>query len=230
MAWRTCAGAASGARPPRTKRTSCACCRPRCWQAAMASRGRRWGVVQAEYGGETAFLFEPDGSLLAIVRNRAAALPARVCRAGAPYRAWTGTRAGPQHRRPAARPLGPQACWSAAGRPSRSNRAVTTLYWLVDDGLHEAAELPSAGDNSYPGFVELGLTRALAVLLLEPCRRRRRRIRHGRPGCAAPPVGDPSGRAQPARVNGEPRPWARASGRRLGTTVECAIRTSARYL
>ena len=60
----------------------------------LASRdGFAWtevGVVQAEYGGETAFLFEPDGSLLAIVRNRAAELPARVCRAGAPYRDWTG--------------------------------------------------------------------------------------------------------------------------------------------
>ena len=32
----------------------------------------------------------------------------------------------------------------------------TALYWLVDNQLVEAAELPSGGDNSYPGFVELG--------------------------------------------------------------------------
>ena len=33
---------------------------------------------------------------------------------------------------------------------------TTVLYWLVDNQLVEAAELPSGGDNSYPGFVALG--------------------------------------------------------------------------
>ena len=37
----------------------------------------------------------------------------------------------------------------------------TTLYWLANDALEEFAELPSAGDNSYPGFLELSPTRAL---------------------------------------------------------------------
>jgi hypothetical protein len=31
----------------------------------------------------------------------------------------------------------------------------TALYWLVGDKLQEIAELPSGGDCSYPGFVEL---------------------------------------------------------------------------
>jgi hypothetical protein len=31
----------------------------------------------------------------------------------------------------------------------------------VDDELYEFAELPSGGDNSYPGFVELSPTDAL---------------------------------------------------------------------
>jgi hypothetical protein len=31
----------------------------------------------------------------------------------------------------------------------------TSLCWLVGDQLYEFAELPSGGDNSYPGFVEL---------------------------------------------------------------------------
>jgi hypothetical protein len=35
------------------------------------------------------------------------------------------------------------------------------MYWLVDDRLEEFAELPSGGDTSYPGFVELSPTRAL---------------------------------------------------------------------
>ena len=35
------------------------------------------------------------------------------------------------------------------------------MCWLVDDELHEFAELPSGGDNSYPGFVELSPRRAI---------------------------------------------------------------------
>ncbi|MED5415262.1 MAG: exo-alpha-sialidase, partial [Candidatus Latescibacterota bacterium] len=35
------------------------------------------------------------------------------------------------------------------------------LYWLADDQLHEICELPSGGDNSYPGFVDLGDDRGL---------------------------------------------------------------------
>ena len=37
----------------------------------------------------------------------------------------------------------------------------TVLYWLEGDGLVDAAELPSGGDNSYPGFIELSPTRGL---------------------------------------------------------------------
>ncbi|MCY4377045.1 MAG: hypothetical protein OXC31_25085 [Spirochaetaceae bacterium] len=125
------------------------------------------GVVQAEYGGETAFLFEPEGSLLAIVRNRAASLPARVFRAGAPYRAWTG--------RDLDRNIGGPLLvrWGrnllVGGRKHiPPERAVTALYWLVDNRLQEAAELPSAGDNSYPGFVALSPTRGLLSYYSSP--------------------------------------------------------------
>ncbi len=37
----------------------------------------------------------------------------------------------------------------------------TTLYWLADGKLQQCAELPSGGDNSYPGFVALGPKRGL---------------------------------------------------------------------
>ena len=40
-------------------------------------------------------------------------------------------------------------------------RPRTILYWLIADALHEIAELPSGGDNSYPGFVPLSETRGL---------------------------------------------------------------------
>ena len=39
--------------------------------------------------------------------------------------------------------------------------SITSLCWLVNDRLREFAELPSGGDNSYPGFVEISPTRAL---------------------------------------------------------------------
>jgi hypothetical protein len=35
------------------------------------------------------------------------------------------------------------------------------MCWLADDRLHEFAELPSGGDTSYPGFIELSPTRAI---------------------------------------------------------------------
>lgn len=39
--------------------------------------------------------------------------------------------------------------------------ARTFLAWLDGDRLIDCAELPSGGDNSYPGFVGLGPDRAL---------------------------------------------------------------------
>jgi hypothetical protein len=47
------------------------------------------------------------------------------------------------------------------GRHATDNGPKTSLCWLVGDKLHEFAELPSGGDNSYPGFVSLSPTRAL---------------------------------------------------------------------
>lgn len=53
-------------------------------------------------------------------------------------------------------------CWQngvrdilLAGRQQTDNGYVTTLYWLHSNQLHEFITLPSGGDNSYPGFVEL---------------------------------------------------------------------------
>jgi hypothetical protein len=48
------------------------------------------------------------------------------------------------------------------GRKSLNKQApVTALYWLVNDDLVEALELPSGGDTSYPGFVEIAPNRGL---------------------------------------------------------------------
>jgi len=106
-----------------------------------------------DHGNETAFLFGPDGSVVAIARG-AGDVSARVCRARAPYTEWTRTELD----RNVGGPL--LAKWGGrvlvGGRKTVDpKRPVTALYWLSDDELHETVELPSGGDNSYPGFVEL---------------------------------------------------------------------------
>ena len=111
------------------------------------------GLFTEDYGDETTFLFEPDGSIVAIARG-AERRPARICRARPPYREWTRTEldrnvGGPLIARWGNRLL-------VAGRKTtKPNRPCTALYFLVDDRLQEVAELPSGGDNSYPGFVAL---------------------------------------------------------------------------
>lgn len=119
---------------------------------------RTVGLIQEEYGDETAFLFEADGSILAVARSRGGR-NAQLCRSRPPYHEWSRQDLG----RYIGGPL--LAKWSgrylAGGRKMLTGKPVTSLYWLADDRLHEFAELPSAGDNSYPGFLELGPGRAL---------------------------------------------------------------------
>ncbi len=108
------------------------------------------GLFQEQYGDETAFLFEPDGSVLAVARS-GGGRNAQVCRSRPPYKVW--------QRRDLDRYIGGPllARWGdnflVGGRKVVDGPAVTALYWLVDNRLQEIAELPSGGDCSYPGFV-----------------------------------------------------------------------------
>ena len=119
---------------------------------------RKVGFFQEQYGNETAFLFEPSGSILAVARS-GGGRNAQVLRSRPPYRQW--------ERKDLDRYIGGPLVtkWGArylvGGRQSLGGEPRTTLYWLASDRLQEFAELPSAGDNSYPGFLELGPTRAL---------------------------------------------------------------------
>ncbi|NLS77477.1 MAG: hypothetical protein GXY76_09490 [Chloroflexi bacterium] len=117
------------------------------------------GLFQEEYGDETAFCFEPDGAIVALAR-RPLGMTAQLLRARPPYRDWS--------RRDLDRNVGGPllARWGdrylVGGRKwLDGDRAITMLYWLVDDRLVEIAALPSGGDNSYPGFVETGPGRGL---------------------------------------------------------------------
>ena len=112
-----------------------------------------------EYGDETSFLFEEDGSITALVRGHGSC-QARICRSKPPYDDWSRVELD----RNVGGPL--LVRWGdgylIGGRKTiEPDKPRTTLYWLVDDRLEQALELPSDGDNSYPGFVDMGGDRAL---------------------------------------------------------------------
>ncbi|HVX61912.1 MAG TPA: hypothetical protein VHC19_14950 [Pirellulales bacterium] len=121
---------------------------------------RKRAVFQEAAGDETAFLFEPDGSVLAVGRH-GGGQEAQLLRSPPPYAQW--------ERKSLDRPIGGPLLtkWGArylvGGRKTTKDRGPkTSLCWLIGDRLQEFAELPSGGDNSYPGFVELSPNRGLA--------------------------------------------------------------------
>jgi hypothetical protein len=120
-------------------------------------------LFQEDHGDETAFFFERDGSVFAIGRGSGG--PAEIIRSPPPYTAWT--------RRDLDRNVGGPLVvkWAdrivVAGRKYGKPGATTSFYWLDPDAestgdlLTEFAELPSGGDNSYPGLVPVSPTKAI---------------------------------------------------------------------
>jgi hypothetical protein len=128
---------------------------------------RKRALFQEVNGDETAFRFQPDGTLLAIGRYRP---KAQLITSKPPYIKMK--------RRELDRHIGGPLLTQWGGRHvvgGRKSGAAfvgkrgpkTSLYWLNLAGktekelLSEFAELPSGGDTSYPGFVELSSTRAV---------------------------------------------------------------------
>jgi hypothetical protein len=119
---------------------------------------RKSAVFQETAGDETAFLFETDGSLLAIGRRGRG--NAQVLRARPPYAEFQRTDLDRYVGGPLLTKWGER--YVVGGRNTMSDRGPkTSLCWLSNDQLIEFAELPSGGDNSYPGWVELSSNRAL---------------------------------------------------------------------
>ncbi|MEJ2702239.1 MAG: hypothetical protein P8Z79_07330 [Sedimentisphaerales bacterium] len=115
-------------------------------------------LFQEVNGDETAFQFEADGTIIAI--GRRGSDRAQLLRSKPPYTQW--------ERKDLDRYVGGPLLtrWGdhyvVGGRKNAGDRGYkTSLCWLVGDELQEFAELPSGGDNSYPGFVEIGPKRAL---------------------------------------------------------------------
>ena len=118
---------------------------------------RTRSLFQKTRGDETAFLFERDGSLLAVSRRGSG--PAQLGRAVAPYDEWRRSEldryiGGPLLARWGGR-------YVVGGRRNTERGPRTSLCWLHGDTLAEFAALPSGGDNSYPGWIGRSPTRAL---------------------------------------------------------------------
>jgi hypothetical protein len=118
---------------------------------------KKRALFQEIDGDETASQFLPDGSVLAVGRRGNA--PAQILRSKPPFEHW--------ERRDLDRYVGGplltrwDSDWVVGGRKTLGTAPPkTALYWLVDNQLQEFAELPSGGDNSYPGFLELSPNRA----------------------------------------------------------------------
>jgi len=118
---------------------------------------KKAGLFQEHNGDETAFLFEPDGSVLAVAR--AGSGSAQLCRSRPPYAQWQRKELGRYIGGPLLAKW--QGSYLVGGRKMVGGQPRTVLSWLIHDELKDFAQLPSAGDNSYPGFVELSPTRAL---------------------------------------------------------------------
>ncbi len=118
---------------------------------------KKRALFQQRWGDETAFLFEKDGSVLAVARRGRG--NAELCRSKKPWTDWQRTDLGEYIGGPLLVKWGKR--YLVGGRKKTKAGYKTALSWLIDDKLHTFAILPSGGDNSYPGFIELSPQRAL---------------------------------------------------------------------
>lgn len=114
-------------------------------------------LFQEAKGNETAFMFDADGQLTALCRKTAN--ESDLARSRPPYEQWTRLTipdfiGGPLLVRWGDRVL-------VGGRHVTPAGPQTRFSWLMDGKLVPCAELPSGGDNSYPGFVALDDRHAL---------------------------------------------------------------------
>ena len=114
-------------------------------------------LFQEQRGDETVFQFQADGNVLAI--GRRGSDKAQILRSQPPYQEWQRKEldryiGGPMLVRWGNR-------WVVGGRRNTDRGPKTSLCWLMGDELHEFAELPSGGDNSYPALLPLSPTRAV---------------------------------------------------------------------
>lgn len=108
-------------------------------------------IFQEQRGDETAFLFDKSGEVLAI--GRRGSDKAQLLRAAPPYKSWDRRELDQYVGGPLLAHWGDRLI--VGGRRNTADGPRTAMYWLDGGKLSEFARLPSGGDNSYPGFVEL---------------------------------------------------------------------------
>ena len=119
---------------------------------------RKRATFQEIDGDETAFQFLPDGSILGI--GRRGKKSAQLLTSKAPWTDWQLSDlkqyiGGPLLTRWNDR-------WVVGGRKTTAGSGPRcALHWLVGDTLHQFADLPSGGDTSYPGFLQLSPHKAV---------------------------------------------------------------------
>ena len=118
---------------------------------------RKRAIFQEKDGDETAFLFEPDGDVVGV--GRRGRENAELLRSSLPYTSWARTDLGRYIGGPLIVKWGERTI--VAGRNTVEGKARTLFCWLSGDTLQNFAVLPSGGDTSYPGFIELSPRRAL---------------------------------------------------------------------
>ena len=113
-------------------------------------------LFQETFGDETAFLIDGTGALTAVARsggNR----NAQLLRSQAPFTSWRRADLGRYIGGPLLARWGGR--WLVGGRKQTAAGPRCVLSWLDGDRLEDVVELPSGGDNSYPGFFALDANR-----------------------------------------------------------------------
>jgi hypothetical protein len=110
------------------------------------------GSFQDEYGDETALLFEENGDMFAVSRRRGGRT-AQVVRLKAPYTVSSRVDLDRYVGGPLLKKW--EGNYIVGGRNLQKKTPYVSLCWLKDDRLTEFAALPSGGDCSYPGFIQL---------------------------------------------------------------------------
>ena len=119
---------------------------------------RKKAMFQEERGDETAFQIDLDGSLLGVGRRGSG--NAQLLWSQPPYVKWERKDLGCYVGGPLLVRWGDR--WVVGGRQKVPEKGLrTVMSWLAEDQLHPFAELPSDGDNSYPGFVALSNSKAV---------------------------------------------------------------------
>jgi hypothetical protein len=104
-----------------------------------------------DHPNEATLRFQPDGTMLALVRREAGDGQTWYGRARPPYQDWELRSIGERLGGPNFVVLPMGSVW-AAGR-SHANGTKTVVAQLTSSGLVNSLVLPSGGDTSYPGLV-----------------------------------------------------------------------------